>query len=207
MSAPEPLPRGRAAAADDALSTQWLLTRTRGGDGDALDALIDHAEPRVRAQVRRRLGRQLRERLESGDVAQEVLLETARSAERLPNGDGRSFWRWLARVVENCIRHAARTERRKPLVPARAALARDLYVEDAPSRPAAAGGSDAEAQLLRAIDGLSDDHRQVIRLRHFEGLPFPEIGRRMGRSERAVWMLHKRAQVELAAHFHSPRPD
>ena len=41
--------------------------------------------------------------------------------------------------------------------------------------------------LADALAGLPDDYREAIVLRHVEGLPFPEVAARMGRSvERAA---------------------
>jgi RNA polymerase sigma-70 factor (ECF subfamily) len=47
--------------------------------------------------------------------------------------------------------------------------------------------------LADTLAALPDDYRQVIVLRHIEGLPFDEVGRRMERSAGAVRMLWLRA--------------
>jgi RNA polymerase sigma-70 factor (ECF subfamily) len=53
------------------------------------------------------------------------------------------------------------------------------------------------AQLEAAIASLSDAHRDVILLRKFEDLTFPEIADRLGKSEDACWMLFARAMTAL----------
>ena len=44
---------------------------------------------------------------------------------------------------------------------------------------------------------LSNDHRSVLRLRYWDGLTFPEIGERLGRSPDAVRKLWYRAVERL----------
>ena len=51
--------------------------------------------------------------------------------------------------------------------------------------------------LAEALRELSDDHREVIVLRHLEALSFPEVAARMGRSEDSVQKLWVRALANL----------
>jgi RNA polymerase sigma factor (sigma-70 family) len=53
------------------------------------------------------------------------------------------------------------------------------------------------ARLERAIERLTDDHREVILLRKFEELGYREIAARLGRSEDACRMLLARAMAAL----------
>ena len=55
------------------------------------------------------------------------------------------------------------------------------------------------AQLERALVGLTEDQREVILLRRFEELSYPEIGRRLGKSPDACRMLFARAMTALTA--------
>jgi DNA-directed RNA polymerase specialized sigma24 family protein len=48
------------------------------------------------------------------------------------------------------------------------------------------------------MDGLSPDHKEVIRLRNWELLGFDDIGRRMDRSAGAARALWMRALEQLA---------
>src|SRR5207247_10642638 len=47
--------------------------------------------------------------------------------------------------------------------------------------------------LADALDRLPEDYREVIILRHLEGLTFPEVARRLGRSLDSVEKLWVRA--------------
>jgi RNA polymerase sigma-70 factor (ECF subfamily) len=53
------------------------------------------------------------------------------------------------------------------------------------------------SELESAIASLSDAHREVILLRKFEELSFPDISRRLGKSEDACRMLFARAMTAL----------
>jgi RNA polymerase sigma-70 factor (ECF subfamily) len=51
--------------------------------------------------------------------------------------------------------------------------------------------------LADALDGLPEDYREVIILRHLEVLPFSEVAQRMGRSEDSVQKLWVRSLAAL----------
>ncbi len=51
--------------------------------------------------------------------------------------------------------------------------------------------------LADALDRLPTDYREVIVLRHLEGIPFVEIASRMGRSEDSVQKLWVRGLARL----------
>jgi RNA polymerase sigma-70 factor (ECF subfamily) len=54
-----------------------------------------------------------------------------------------------------------------------------------------------ELLLAQLLERLPEDHRDVLVLRHLEGLSHEEIARRMGRSPGAVRMLWVRALARL----------
>jgi len=180
-------------------STTVLVERARAKDARALSTLLHRYHPRVLNVVRRRIGPHLRTFLESGDVVQDVMIETIRSVPRYRPRRKASFLSWMSGIAENRIRNLVRSlGTRSP-----AANGGELDVQD----PHPGCAETAEAELEERHDGellaaglrqLSEPHHEVIRLRHFCQLPFDEIGRKMGRSEDAVWMLHKRAKQELA---------
>ena len=54
-------------------------------------------------------------------------------------------------------------------------------------------------RLEEAMEGLSDAHREIILLRHFEQLTNGEAARALGLSEPAAGMRHLRALRKLRA--------
>ena len=57
------------------------------------------------------------------------------------------------------------------------------------------------SRFRRSLDGLSEEHREVIRLARFEGVPLKEVACRMNRSHDAVRQLLVRALQKLKADF------
>jgi RNA polymerase sigma-70 factor (ECF subfamily) len=106
---------------------------------------------------------------------------------------------WLARIADHEIRDRADYHQRQ-----RRDAAREVGADDEPPVAAAARSAlsqvilDEQAQRLeRAIESLSPAHRDVILLRTFEELTFPEIAARLGKSEDACRMSFARAMTAL----------
>ena len=55
--------------------------------------------------------------------------------------------------------------------------------------------------LASALAKLPADYREVMILHHFEGLTFPQVARRMGRSVGSVKQLWMRALSDLRSHL------
>ena len=177
-----------------------LLRRARQGSRDAIDTLFDGVAGRVLAVIRLRLGPGLRSQLESRDILQATLLK---AFERLEQFEGRktaNLVGWLARIAENEIRQQAEFHGRR-----RRDFARRVAVEEAVDLPIEQVHSaisrlviqEEMARLERALERLKESHREVILLRKLEGLSFPEIGQRLGKSADACRMLLARALAAL----------
>jgi RNA polymerase sigma-70 factor (ECF subfamily) len=60
--------------------------------------------------------------------------------------------------------------------------------------------------LAAALERLPDEDRELLTLRHLEGLSFPEVARRMGRSVDSVKKRWPRALVRLRQQFEGDEP-
>jgi len=180
--------------------TTRLVRDAKAGSPEAIERLYERLAPRLLAFIRLRLGRTLRAHLESRDILQAALL---RSFERLPQLEGTGagqMMAWLTRIAENEIRDRADYHKRQ-----RRDAARDVPLDEAHQAIAADLRSmssrivldEEAARLERAIERLTDDHREVILLRKFEELGYREIAARLGRSEDACRMLLARAMAAL----------
>jgi len=162
--------RPQAAPVYEKLSDPILVTRAKGGDRLALEALCTRHAPRVE-----RLARHiLRDPEDARDAAQEAL---AKVVIRLPQfrGDAQ-FSTWLHRLVVNTCRDAA--ERRSAR--AHEQLADDLsagWLED-PVR--AAGMSELRRELCDSLAEISPREAQVIVLKDAMGYSFEEIAEAAG---------------------------
>jgi RNA polymerase sigma-70 factor (ECF subfamily) len=180
------------------VSSTDLLRRAKQGSDAALNLLYEQCAGRLLAFIRLRLGRELRAKLESRDILQATLLKSLTHLHELRGDERESLMAWLARIAEREIRDRADYHGRQ-----RRDAAREVGVDDVPiAAPARSALSqvilDEQARRLEeALETLAPDHREVILLRKFEELTFPEIAQRLGRSEDACRMLFARAMTSL----------
>ena len=185
---------------------QGLIDRSRAGDREAFEQLIEEYAQRLLASVRAALGDRIRQRLESGDIVQQVYVDALEHIDRFTKRDRSSFLSWLKRIARNRIcdvdRRVFRTAKRN----------RELRVADIPAAvseligevvdPAASPSQDAsQAELLgllaHAMAKLIPSQREALELRYFERLSAAETAIRMGRSEPAIRQLCTRALIQL----------
>ena len=180
-------------------SSTDLLRRAKQGSDAALNLLYERCAGRMLAYIRLRLGRELRARMESRDILQATLLKSLTHLHELKGEERESLMAWLARIAEHEIRDRADYHQRQ-----RRDAAREVAIDD--ESPLAVAARSALSQVIlderaraleAAMDTLSPAHREVILLRKFEELTFPEIARRLGKSEDACRMLFARAMTAL----------
>ncbi len=183
----------------DRQETAALIERARAGSSGALDALYARCAGKLLPLIRLRMGSSLRSELESRDILQAVLLK---SFQRIGQFEGRasgSLMAWMARIAENEIRDRADYQGRQRRDVAQRAPLEEAAVLPQPVRSALSQiilTEEAEA-LERALETLADAQREVILLRQFEELTFPEIAARLGKSEDACRMMFARAMTAL----------
>ena len=183
----------------DRSETATLIGRARAGSADALNALYTRCAGKLLPLIRLRMGRSLRTELESRDILQAVLLKSFERLGQFEGSGNTSLMAWLARIAENEIRDRADYQGRQ-----RRDAARRVPIEEADALPVAVRSALTQAilseeaeRLERAIDSLTDDHREIILLRQFEELTFPEIAARIGKSDDASRMMFARAMTAL----------
>lgn len=101
----------------------------------------------------------------------------------------KSFRPWFFTVALNVWR-AWQRRRRPPEVPLQA------LPETAEERPAGAADPGGE-RAARLLEGLSETDREILVLRHYEGVKLKEIARRLGLSPGAVYTRLFRALEKL----------
>jgi RNA polymerase sigma-70 factor (ECF subfamily) len=144
-----------------------LVRRWQRGDATAFEALVR----RWQAPVARFLARLVPRADLVPDLCQEVFLRLylARSRYR----DGGTFSAWLYRIALNVARDCLR--RRRPALP----LPEQDLAATSPT------DHDCERQELadavaRALDELPPAQREVLVLRHYEGMSFEDMARLLG---------------------------
>ena len=195
--------------------TRQLVTLAKGGDASALDQLCQVYAERVRWMMRLRIGKELRSKLESMDLVQEVFIHALDGLGDFTYENEGDFVRWLSKIAENAFRdnldklHADKRDIRKelrlgnhgPTTGGRFFGA--LGPIDATTPSAIMSKREDFARLEQAIDKLRSEYREVILLAKIEELSYSQIGERLGKSARAVKMLFSRAIVALASTFES----
>ncbi|MHC4952971.1 MAG: sigma-70 family RNA polymerase sigma factor [Planctomycetota bacterium] len=125
---------------------------------------------------------------EAADVAQDALVAA------LENGAAvrRSVRGWLAGVVRNRARETLRSGSRRIAREQKAARA-----DRVPAAAEAAGRVEMQQRLVDALSALDEEHRTVLVLRFFDGLPPRRIAHRLGISVESVKSRQKRGLYRL----------
>jgi RNA polymerase sigma-70 factor (ECF subfamily) len=189
--------------------TQQLVALAKDGDHSALDQLYKVYGERVRRIVRLRMGKELRPKLDSMDLVQDVLVSALGGLGQFTYKNEGDFLRWLSKIAENALRDnldKLYTDKRDIRKEVRRV---DLSPTTGSGFVANAGPIDATTpsvimsrkedldKLEKAIDQLKPEHREVVVLTKIEGLSYKEIGKKLGKSADAVGMLLSRAIVAL----------
>jgi RNA polymerase sigma-70 factor (ECF subfamily) len=193
----------------DDSEAERLLKQARLGNIDALGRLLELYRRYLTLLARLQIDRRLRGKVDAADVVQETFLEAHRDFDQFRGQREGELAAWLRQILANnlanLVRHYRGTRGRD------VRLERRLFVElDQSSRELdrglAAKQSTPSQQAIRreqamrlvdALERLPEDYREVIILRQLEGLTFPEVSRRMGRSLDSVKNLWARALARL----------
>ena len=177
--------------------TRELFERARGGTPDAVNAFYERCVRKLLPLIRLKLGRTLRSEMESRDILQVVLCKSFEKLDQVK--DPSAVMGWLARMAENEIRDQADFHGRDRRDAALRSPIDEAATVPAPVRQALSLAiiSEEMARLEAALEELPDAQRDIIVLRKFEELSFPEIAARTGKTEDACRMAFSRAMAAL----------
>ena len=165
-----------------------LLDRARRGDREALEAVLARVAPAVH-----RFGlRMCKNAHDAEDVLQDTLLNVAK---HLGDFEGRSsLSSWVFSLTRSaCARKRRGLKNRPPVSDEHMVGKPDL----AANPEAQAAHRELASALSGALDGLSDDYREVILLRDVEGLSAPEAASSLGITVDALKSRLHRAREAL----------
>jgi RNA polymerase sigma-70 factor (ECF subfamily) len=186
-----------------------LLERARTGDREACGQLLEMVRPYLTLLATIQIGQRLQGKADPADVVQETYLEALRDFHTFQGETPAELLAWLRQVLvhnlSNLLRRYYGTQARDVRLEQQLSAAVDqsssalcgalAAVQSTPSEQAARA-----EQTLAVADTLSrlpEDYRTVLVLRHLEGLSFPEIAQRMGRSVDSVEKLWVRGLARL----------
>jgi RNA polymerase sigma-70 factor (ECF subfamily) len=186
-----------------------LVARARSGDARALSDLLSLHECALLRMVELRFEAGLRGRLEPADVVQEALGHAAR---RFPEWCGQTtypFHVWLRlltaqslsearrRHVGAQMRDAQREIALDPVASVSSVNAVDFVIASQTSPTHAARREEVRARVLAAVQELEPMDREILSLRHFEGLSNADAALELGIEPAAASKRYVRALQRL----------
>jgi RNA polymerase sigma-70 factor (ECF subfamily) len=183
-----------------------LLEQVAQGTGKALGRLLQRYRPRLHAFVAARLDPRVRSRVDPSDVVQDVQLEVARRIDDFLTRRPMPFHLWVRRTAYERLLKVQRDHRQR----ARRSVNREVSLPDHSSllvaKPLLAGAPSPSQQLAareladrvgRAVAGLADADREILLMRHMEGLNYAEIACLLGIEAGAARKRYGRALLRL----------
>jgi RNA polymerase sigma-70 factor (ECF subfamily) len=183
-----------------------LLDGARQGDRDALNALLAKLRPYLHVLVRARLGPDLG----NSDIVQDTLQRIYQGFGQFRGQSVPQLLAWIAPVVRTAVAQSQRGRKKHPLAGGSKMLTNLVSARDkSPSeqgieREEADQRAEELVRLTAALEQLPEHKREVLQLRFFQGLPFAEIGQRMGKKEGACRVLCLRAVGDLRQLMEKP---
>ncbi|MHC4206846.1 MAG: sigma-70 family RNA polymerase sigma factor [Planctomycetota bacterium] len=196
-------------------NTRQLVTFAKKGDELALNQLCSVYAERVKWMVRFRMNKEVRSKMESMDLVQEVMIHVLRGLGDFTYENEGDFVRWLSKIAENAFydnldklyagkRNIRREARLDVFKSGSAGNFKGVPGPIDVTTPSSIMSKREDlVRLEKSIDKLKPKYREVIILAKIEQLSYNQIGEKLGVSAAAVKMLVSRAIVELAGAFGS----
>lgn len=158
--------------------------------------------------ARTRVGGALQGKVEPSDVVQQTLMLATRDEDQYRGSTDAELAGWLRGILGHVLAHELQslaTARRDASLEVsigslleQSASRLDEFLAATQTSPSQAAIRDEERmQLAGALESLPSDYRDVLVLRHLEGLSFSEIAGHLNRNAGAVRMLWVRALAQL----------
>lgn len=205
----------RPAAGNSPVDDQTILLRAAQGDPEATTRLAEDVAPILRAALQREMPQRWQALLTVDDVIQQAWADAVIGLRRFePRGPG-AFAAWMLTLARNNLRNAIRmleADKRGGARRGVPAVDRDTSYLGLLEAVAGDGGTPSREVALdevrqaldRAIEGLPETYRTVVRGYDLDGRSAQEIAEELGRTSGAVHMLRSRALHALAELLGSP---
>jgi len=186
-----------------------LLRLAQTGDGPAVGRLLEMYRDYLALLARLQIGRRLQGKVDASDLVQETFMKAHRDFPQFRGRSEAEWVSWLRQILAGNLAHMVRrycgTQGRdvrleRALVDEVNQSSRILdqglvAPHSSPSQRAA--GREQAVLLAGALARLPEDYRDVIILSHLQGLSFPEVARRLGRTVDSVKNVWARALARL----------
>ena len=188
---------------------EQLMGRAQAGDAAALGQLLQLYRNYLGLLARLHIDPRLQGKVDASDLVQETFLKAHRNFGQFRGNTEEELVSWLRQILTNnlgnLVRHYLGLKRRNVRLERQLAAEMDrssrlmdgglIAPGSSPSRQA----SRREQAVLLAdvLKQLPADYREVLILRHLEGLTFAQVAQRLGRTDDSVQKLWVRALARL----------
>ena len=176
-------------------------------DGRPFGELLAEFRPGLRRMVTFRLDPRLRPRIDASDVIQETFVEVARRIENYRASNEMPFFLWVRQIAHQKLidlhrKHMGASKRDVRREGGTSGLNSSVTLAhaltSAGSTPSGIAVRAEQAEQLRdALEGMKEIDREILLLRHFEGLTIEHCSQLLGISISATKMRQLRALEHL----------
>jgi RNA polymerase sigma-70 factor, ECF subfamily len=186
-----------------------LLARAIEEGGESLGQLLESYRNYLRLLASLEIGQRLQVKVDASDLVQETMLEAHKGFGAFRGSSEAELVAWLRQIMASVLcgtlqkylgtkKRDIRLERTLQENLDRSSLLVGRGFVDPHSSPSQQASRREQSVLLAdALAKLPADYREALVLRHLQGLTFPEISRRMGRSQDSVEKLWVRGLARL----------
>lgn len=180
---------------------------------DDLARFIESVRPQVLGYIEKNLGPVLRKKIEPDDIYQDLCVAALAAPEQF-NVPGRDPFKLLCQIAEQRIidshrrlvaAHKRSAERERSIdqpLPAGQGAFIDLLVASLTSASQAFSKNQKEFQLLQAMEVLTTEQREAVRLRFVDGWATKDIADKLGKTDGAIRVLLSRTVSQLQSLVH-----
>src|SRR5438132_7238177 len=188
---------------------EQLLRQAKAGSGPVLGELLELYRDYLGLLARLQINCRLQARLDASDLVQETFLKAHRHFGQFCGTTEEELLSWLRQILATTLANSVRrhygTQRRDLRLERELAAELDQSSQVLDQRLMAPGSSPSQRAsrreqavvLAEMLGRLPEDYREVVILRHLEGLTFPEVAQRMGRTVDSVKKLWARGLAQL----------
>jgi RNA polymerase sigma-70 factor (ECF subfamily) len=191
---------------DAEASIPTLIARARRGNPDALGQLFQALRSHLLQAARQELPDRLRAKVAPSDIVQETAFEAHRDFAGFTGTTADECFAWLRAILRNNVVDAVRRFEQSQKRDTGREISMDAGLGRAIGQSLKLPGQPPDGSAIRREDAtvirqllarLPRDYASVIEMRYWQGLSFPEIASRLGRSPEAVRKLWYRGLQQL----------
>jgi len=190
------------------------MSRCRSPD-DELGTMLEAMRPRLERMVELRMHPRLQRRVDASDVIQEAFVDIHRAYPRYRRDPKLPLYLWARRLVGDKLhelhRHHLGAQMRdvrregRPAVPEVSTVSLSRALLDSAPTPSEAESRREDVELLRqALEGMKEEEREALTLRHFEEATNEEVARILGVSAATASRHYTRALQSLHTFLNRP---